>query len=584
MSDGPAVQGRQLADAQRFTIDLPVLPKEPPKPQRPWRAPRKASRELTPNDNLFPADLATKLRALNLPTPIPYLDDPAAASPYVLPETATLKVFATSDSGHGVALGKDNWLVLVPTVLEGETVVARIYRDGEGFSIGELLEVTEKSPLRVDAQCKYFGRCGGCGLQHLRYDEQLRRKGKMVARAYEGLLADAGTKVTVEPVVPSPMQYGYRTKMSPHYEQRRAGVPLTNIGFNERGRKTVLDVDHCPIVTKEINVAYGRARERLILAANPSYTLGSTLLFRHSLLLPDQNSPAARLRLAPLADALKSPQQRRQLAPLTSPTSWPPAEAKPLVITEGRDIVTDSINGLTLSYPAHSFFQTNSSILPDLLTHIRSQLRATIADHGLTTAIDAYCGAGIFALACAADFKNVYGIEVDAKSIDWASKNATANGVKNVTFYKGSAERIFESLDRAATFPDPDRTAVIMDPPAKGAGPDFMDQLYRFNPKVVVYVSCNVQSQTRDLGLLMDGTGTPMATAVGEDRRTLANRSGENGSKVLYIGGNRVELKQTRQSDIPHRPFRPYRIANVQPFDMFPQTAQLETVVVLVRD
>ncbi|KAI8921249.1 S-adenosyl-L-methionine-dependent methyltransferase [Powellomyces hirtus] len=554
---------RQSGGLDAGNVDHQREETSPPQPKRPWTAPRKATRDKTPNDNLFPPDFRSVLRSLNLSSPIPYLTaDPAAEAPYAYHEEVTVKVFATSDSGHGVGLGRDNWIILIPTVMEGETVKARVFRDGIGFSFAELVEVIEKSPHRVEAACKYFGRCGGCGFQHVEYEEQLRRKRAMVERVYKPLLETNGG-VTVRPAIPSPIQYGYRTKMTPHYEQRRAWMPLTNIGFNERGRKTVLDIDDCPIVTKEIGSAYKRARGRLLGSTNPTNVLGATLMFRHSLPMSNRESDAP-----------------KKLEPLPPPIPWPPASSHPIAVEESRAIVRDSINGLNLSYPAFTFFQTNSSILPAFLTHIRTQLRSAITSYGLTTLIDTYCGAGIFALSCAPDFNRVVGIELDPQSLQAAKKNAADNNIANARFFTGSAERIFNFLDHDSVLPNPDHTAVIMDPPAKGSTPSFMDQLLRFNPKVILYVSCNVASQVRDLEPLLKGPEASSSTQPAPPNH-LSQGTGKAHSE-LYIGGRRVDLVGDSKATI--KPAKLYSIVNIQPFDMFPQTAQLENVVMLVRN
>ncbi|KAJ3150291.1 hypothetical protein HDU86_006682 [Geranomyces michiganensis] len=549
----------------------------PARKQKPWKQ-TKAASEKTPNDNIFPANLPAILRSLNLPDPIPYLADREArrttVSPLAYHEEVTVTIFATSDSGHGVGLSADNWLVLVPTVLENEVVRARVYRDGEGFSIAELVAVLEPHPLRVQPRCQYFGRCGGCGFQHVKYGEQLRRKRQMVQRVYAPLFTTAGSAaggaaVTVGDVVPSPRQYEYRTKMTPHYEQRRAGVPLENVGYNERGRKTVLDVDRCAIVTNEINAAYAKARGRLLGATNPSNALGSTLMFRHSLALKSGPSPRK---------VISDP-----------PQPWPPADSTSTVITAPRDLVNDSIDGMHLSYPAHTFFQTNSSILPMFLDHIRKELATASRDHGIRELIDTYCGAGIFALACAADFDRVVGIEIDARSLAAANANAQKNGIRNAEFVTGSADGIFDTLAGYGSLPDADHTAVIMDPPAKGAGAAFVDQLLRFNPKVVVYVSCNVATQVRDLARLVregDDDDKPRSEA-GFLRPPPVMVPVDNGPRVLprqlLIGGKMVDLKTLTATARANAKPKLYDIVSITPFDMFPQTAQLETVTVLVR-
>ncbi|KAI8824367.1 S-adenosyl-L-methionine-dependent methyltransferase, partial [Fimicolochytrium jonesii] len=421
-------------------------------------------------------------------------------------------------SGHGAAVGKDNWIVLVHGGLEGERVRVKIYRDGAGFSMADLLEVLETSPIRVEPRCKHFKECSVCTFQHVTYEEQLRRKHGVVKRAFDSLWkpptiidADGNAKpvdtdapvkvVKVQDVIPSPLQYGYRTKMTPHYPRRAAYQPLEKIGFNGRGSKSVVDIEECPIVTKEIEDDFKALRRELIGSTSPGFANGSTLSFRHSLVLP---------KLHPVQQY-------------------------------SGDLV-DCVNNVKFTFPAHSFFQNNSSILPEMTTYIRKCLRDTISAFGVNVLVDAYCGSGLFALSCAPDFEKVVGIEIDSKALDAASKNALNNSIGNAIFIKGSAERIYDE----AFEPEAHHTAVIMDPPSKGAGEDFMQQLRQFNPKVIVYVSCNVHSQTRDLASLLRRPAGHLRSII------------------------RSEPKL-------------YDIIHVQPFDMFPQTAQVENIAILVR-
>ncbi|TPX60441.1 hypothetical protein SpCBS45565_g07519 [Spizellomyces sp. 'palustris'] len=572
--------------------------------KQPWIQPRKPVKNNTPNDDVFPADFESQLRSLNLLGPIPYLDAPETQSPYTYHEEATITIFATSDSGHGFGVGKDNWLIVVPSVLEREEVVVKIYRDGLGFSLGELVTVQKASELRTDAQCKYFGKCGGCGLQHVQYEEQLRRKRHTVLRAFVKFAAELGipemqegNSRLVSSVIPSPLQYNYRTKMSPHYDRRRPNVPLDGIGFNERGRKSILDVEYCAIATKEINQQYSRARAAFIGQVSPTAVNGATLLFRHTLI------PPSKLNVKELRKGLadKYHTSNETLKYRTS-TEWPPETFKSAAVVAHRAPVLDIVNGYVFQYPANTFFQTNSSILPHLTDYIRSQLRQHRHHPSyppLSTLVDAYCGSGLFSITAHRDFSRTIGIEIEKTSLHYAIHNAKVNEARNCFFYEGDVKAIFDSLPASQKL-DPNATAVIIDPPSKGCGHDFLDQLLRFGPRVVIYVSCNVKSQVEDLRYLMREAKVgviPPAAAV-EDIDNLQKHSETGANKTLYLGGRRIEVTSTgeyRTVDITRMsaadggatvraPVKGYRIEAIQPFDMFPQTVQVETVVTLVRE
>jgi 23S rRNA (uracil1939-C5)-methyltransferase len=155
---------------------------------------------------------------------------------------------AFGGKGVGRESGK---AVFVPYTIEGETVLAEIVREKKQFAEAELVEVKQSSPDRVEPQCPYFGRCGGCAYQHISYEHQLAIKWRQVRDALQriGKLKD----VPMRPIVPSPEQYGYRNRITVHAED---GV----IGFFRRDSHRLIDIEHCPISRDEVNRALSELR------------------------------------------------------------------------------------------------------------------------------------------------------------------------------------------------------------------------------------------------------------------------------------------------------------------------------------
>ena len=199
-------------------------------------------------------------------------------------------------------------------------------------------------------------------------------------------------------------------------------------------------------------------------------------------------------------------------------------DASGQVTTNYDDVVTETVGDLKLRFLARDFFQNNPFILPAFTGYAREQAAAT----GARFLVDAYCGSGLFALACAPAFEKVAGIEISESSIVFARQNAEANRLANVTFQAGDAAAIFAGL----AFPAAD-TVVLIDPPRKGCDEAFLAQLFAYGPRAVVYVSCDPATQMRDLRAF---------TAAG------------------------------------------YALTAVQPFDLFPQTRHLECVVTLRKN
>ena len=163
-----------------------------------------------------------------------------------------LKIEDVAFGGKGVAREQGK-AVFVPYTIEGELVSGEIVREKKQFAEAELVEVKESSPDRVTPQCPYFARCGGCAYQHISYEHQLAIKWRQVRDALQriGKLKD----VPMRPIIPSPKQYGYRNRITVHAQD---GV----IGFFRRDSHRLIDVEHCPISSDEVNRALRELRAR----------------------------------------------------------------------------------------------------------------------------------------------------------------------------------------------------------------------------------------------------------------------------------------------------------------------------------
>src|SRR5436189_1656805 len=163
-----------------------------------------------------------------------------------------LKIEDVAFGGKGV--GRDNGkAVFIPFTIDGEIVSAELVREKKQFAEAELVDLKESSPHRVNPECPYFGRCGGCAYQHISYEHQLAIKWRQVRDVLQriGKLKD----VPMRPIIPSPEQYGYRNRITVHAED---GV----IGFFRRDSHRLIDIERCPISRDEVNRALTELRER----------------------------------------------------------------------------------------------------------------------------------------------------------------------------------------------------------------------------------------------------------------------------------------------------------------------------------
>ncbi|MDA7516638.1 class I SAM-dependent RNA methyltransferase [Akkermansiaceae bacterium] len=362
------------------------------------------------------------------------------AEPYEWHEVVELKIETLSNLGAGIAK-PDGWVVFVPFALPGERIRAKVWRNEANCSHADLVEILDPSPDRIEPHCRHFTTCGGCQYQHLPYEKQLEWKTRQVR---ELLLHMVGIEEEVNPTIPSPKQWGYRSKITPHFQRPKPGEDFP-IGFLEFNRRTrLVDVYNCPIAMDEINEALQPIRDDVKRRA-AEYKKGATLLLRAT---------------------------------------------EDRVETDHRAPVSEKVGDLKFNFLAGDFFQNNPFILESFTGHAAEQAKGPNQKYLL----DAYCGSGLFGLTLAKNFEQVVGIELSETSADWARRNAKTNGIENASFIASSAEALFADI----TFPS-EQTSVLIDPPRKGCSMDFLNQLFTFGPSRVVYVSCNPATQMRDL-------------------------------------------------------------------------------------
>jgi 23S rRNA (uracil1939-C5)-methyltransferase len=448
-------------------------------------------------------------------------------------EFLSLTIDDLAFGGEGVGRA-DGYVVFVPGGVPGDRVRVRLDQARSRFGRGLIEEIEAPSPHRVEAPCPYFGRCGGCRLQHVSYSAQLAFKAKQVADVLERVGGLQG--VEIRPILGAEEIYGYRNKMEFTVAPRAVGGGVA-VGLHEADRyDSVLDMERCLIQSEGMNALLDEARRFFVERGLSAYEqeTGEGLL-RFLMLRDGRRTGEAMVNVVTSAPAVSelAPLVERVQARLPGTSSVVmnvnPKKASVAVGVEehllgGRDHIRERIGGLTFQISANSFFQTNTVQAERLFELVL----AAAALGGGETVIDLYSGTGAISLLLAQRCRWVYGVELAQAAVDDARLNADANGIANCTFLAGEVRFVLPSLIAKGVTAD----VVVADPPRAGFHPKALDALATLGPARIVYVSCNPSTLARDLG-------------------------------ELVRGGYRVEW--------------------VQPVDMFPHTPHIEAVARLAR-
>ncbi|EED23065.1 tRNA(m5U54)methyltransferase [Talaromyces stipitatus ATCC 10500] len=423
-----------------------------------------------------------------------------------LPEPFTeieLTVSEISSGGDGLAVSEDgNHVYVVPFTVPGDKVLAKIIRHHpkEGYTITDFLEVIDPGPKRDDTQikCQYFGKCSGCQLQMLSYKDQLEHKKRVVEKAYanfSGLIPEV-----IPPIgdtFPSPLQYGYRTKLTPHFgrpgrfkhnrdDTVKVDPEVPPIGFNMKNQHKNMDIEDCPLGTDIVRLGLKKERQR-VAESIAGYTQGATILLRES------------TRRIPISEFSES--HAAMSDEIIYKTDHPDYVEEKRYVRDHNGYVVEWVDDYELRTKAGAFFQNNNSILSGFTEFMRQNVHPKELKEGekpIKYLIDAYSGCGLFTVTLSQMFKSSLGIDIDVHSIENARENAKHNNLPNTGFAAADASLLFSKVP----YP-PDETLIVIDPPRKGCSKDFLQQLLDYGPRRVAYVSCNVHTQARDVGFLV---------------------------------------------------------------------------------
>jgi 23S rRNA (uracil1939-C5)-methyltransferase len=400
--------------------------------------------------------------------------------------------------GFGLAHA-DGRTIMVALAAEGDRLRIRVDRVKGNVSFAVIEEIVSPSPNRVEPPCPYFGRCGGCDFQQMNYQAQLDAKLEIIRDCLRRLARLEN--IPDFQVTPAPDPWHYRSRAQWQYDSVRQ-----RLGYFESGSRNVCDVTECAVLAPQLQNTLASLRE---LMASGS--------------LPEVRDFRA---VAGDEGVSISPPVRG-----SSPTVREGADPTP-VGNEVRNI-TRTIHGESYRLDAESFFQANDGLLPQLID-------AAIGDAKGETALELYCGVGLFTLPLARRFSRVIGVESDPAAAAFARDSLDRAGLRNAEVVVRDVGVWLDDVKRHDLSRLTEASAaalrgqidfVLLDPPRTGAESRVIAGVLGLKPTRISYVSCDPATLARDL-------------------------------KKLIAAG--------------------YTLASISAFDMFPQTHHVETVVHLV--
>lgn len=385
-------------------------------------------------------------------------------------------------------------------------------------------EITNPRP------CPVYKKCGGCQLQNMSYPEQLKYKQNKVNR----FLKPFGKPL---PIIGMDDPYHYRNKVQAAFYTNRQGRIIS--GVYQSGSHHVVGIDSCQLEDRTADKIITAVRKLMPSFKMTTYNEDTGKGFlRHVLVKRGFATNQIMLVLVTAKPVFPSKNNfvkaiRKQFPEITTIVQNVNPYATNLVLGDrenvlyGRGYIEDELCSCRFRISPKSFYQINP-----VQTEALYGKAIEYADfRGNETVLDAYCGIGTIGIVAAKHGAGrVIGVELNGDAVRDAIQNARANGLKNIRFYKGDAGDFMRDVANEDEHID----VVMMDPPRAGSSKVFLDSLIKLDPDRVVYVSCNPETQARDL-------------------RYLCNNS-------------------------------KYKVKKIQPVDMFPHTNHVETVVLLSRN
>ncbi|PWW25506.1 tRNA (uracil-5-)-methyltransferase [Cytobacillus oceanisediminis] len=447
-----------------------------------------------------------------------------------LKQTFPLTIKRLGINGEGVGYFKRQ-VVFVPGALPGEEIVAEATKVNPKFTEAKIKKIRKKSEYRVQPPCPVYHECGGCQLQHLRYDRQLMEKRDIIIQALERHTKLNPEKLNIKETIGMEDPWNYRNKSQFQVGQKDGKVLAGLYGMNSH---RLINIEHCAVQHPQTTKATETVKRILQDLRIPIYNertrkgIIRTIVVRVGiqtgelqvvLITTQKDLPKRDI----IIEKIKS-----ELPEVKSIIQNVNGEKTSLIFgqetmnLEGSDFIQETLGDLQFELSARTFFQLN----PEQTVKLYNEVKRAAALTGKEKVADAYCGVGTIGLWVAEQAAEIRGMDIIRESIEDAKKNASRHGIKHAQYVVGKAEEWLPKWTKEGWKPD----VIIVDPPRTGLDQQLLKTILKVQPKKVVYVSCNPSTLAKDISVLSPA----------------------------------------------------YKVNGIQPVDMFPQTAHVESVTELV--
>lgn len=401
----------------------------------------------------------------------------------------------------GKLVSEDGTRVTVKNTVPGQKISYRIIRANAERAEGKMLEILENSPVETrPSACDIFPSCGGCLMQKVPYEEQLKIKTDEVTRLLSPYLDG---KTQFDGIRRSPDEFAYRNKMEFSFGNETMGGPLT-LGLHRRATTyDVLNADSCRIVHEDFGKILKCTLDYCVKRNFTPYNKRSHegflrwLLIRRShesgeLLICVVTSSQNDCDFRDWAEEIRELPLKGRAAGILHAVCDNPSDnvqTERLNLLYGRSWFSENLLGLKFRISLFSFFQTNSAGAEILYRTVRDYV-GSAADGKVL--YDLYCGTGTIGQILSANAEKVYGIELVEEAVEAAKENASENGIENCRFLCGDVLKMLDEIEEKPDY-------IILDPPREGIVPKALMKLIEYNVPRMVYISCKASSLAKDL-------------------------------------------------------------------------------------